>query len=125
MLILVIGFFYVPSTIYAFSETEKREDAFSEILVKYVLFPLTILIFAIIYLYVIKIFILRNVPSNELFSILAGFYSGNANMDDDGVYRKGIFLAQDIRETSITIYTVGILSDLFNWSKNRTVWSDA
>ncbi len=74
MLILVIGFFYVPSTIYAFSETEKREDAFSEILVKYVLFPLTILIFAIIYLYVIKIFILRNVPSNELFSILAGLF---------------------------------------------------
>lgn len=74
MMILVIGFFYVPSCIYSFAETNSRTDTFSKILVKYVLFPLTILVFAIIYLYVLKILILRDIPSNQIFAILTGVF---------------------------------------------------
>ena len=74
MMILVIGFFYAPSCIYSFAETNSRTDTFSKILVKYVLFPLTILVFAIIYFYVLKILILRDIPSNQIFAILTGVF---------------------------------------------------
>lgn len=74
MMILTVGFFYVPSVIYSFSEINKRVDTFSNILVKYVLFPMTILVFAIIYLYVLKILVLRDVPSNQIFAILSGLF---------------------------------------------------
>ncbi len=74
MMILVVGFFYVPSIIYCFSEVNISIDSFTKILVKYVLFPLTMLIFVIIYIYVIKILILRDIPSNQIFSILTGLF---------------------------------------------------
>lgn len=74
MMILVIGFFYIPSIIYSFSEVNISIDSFTKILVKYVLFPLTMLIFAIIYIYVLKILILRDIPSNQIFSILTGLF---------------------------------------------------
>lgn len=74
MLIIVTGFFYVPSIIYSFSEANINIDSFTKILVKYVLFPLTMLIFIIIYIYVIKILILRDIPSNQIFSILTGLF---------------------------------------------------
>lgn len=71
---MTVGFFYVPSVIYSFSEINKRVDTFSNILVKFVLFPMTILVFAIIYLYVLKILVLRDVPSNQIFAILSGLF---------------------------------------------------
>jgi len=47
---------------------------FSKIVIKYVLGTLVIIAFAIIYLYIGKIIILRDIPSNEIFRILATLF---------------------------------------------------
>lgn len=74
MMILVMGFFYIPSLIYSFSEINIKIDTFSRVIVKYVLFPITMLIFVIIYIYVLKILIMRDIPSNQIFAILTGLF---------------------------------------------------
>lgn len=74
MMLLVLGFFYAPAWIYTFSQVQPGIDVFTKILVKYVLFPLTVLIFGIIYIYILKILIMRDIPSNQIFSILTGLF---------------------------------------------------
>lgn len=74
MMLLVFGLFYVPAWIYSCSQVESKLEVFTKILVKYVLFSLTILIFGIIYIYILKILIMRDIPSNQIFSILTGSF---------------------------------------------------
>lgn len=74
IMILVMGLFYAPSWIFAFSQVQSKIDTFTKIVVKYVLLLLTILIFGIIYIYILKILITQSIPSNEIFSILTGVF---------------------------------------------------
>lgn len=66
--------YYVISWVYALTRTETEEETFSKILVKYVLIPLNLVIFGIIYIYVIKILVFREIPSNQIYAILTGLF---------------------------------------------------
>lgn len=75
LLTLLFGLFYVPSIVYAFSAISKKEtNTFIKGLVLYVLLPLVVIAIAIIYVYIAKIIILRDMPQNIIFRILAGIF---------------------------------------------------
>ena len=69
--ILLLGIYYIPSIIYSFYNVNNEIGKFSKGLIKYILNSLIIIAFAIIYMYIAKIIILRVIPSNQIFRILA------------------------------------------------------
>lgn len=69
--ILLFGAYFIPNIIYSFYNTESETTKFSKIVIKYVLGSLLITAFAIIYMYIIKIIISQDMPSNQIFRILA------------------------------------------------------
>lgn len=73
--ILLLGLFYFPSMLNAISDVkEKSPSNFIKGLVKYVLLPLVTIAMVIIYIYIAKILIQREMPSNIIFRILAGIF---------------------------------------------------
>ena len=68
--ILITGVYYFPRIIYGFTEINDI-NKFVKIIIKYVLNSLIIIAFIIIYLYIIKILIIRNMPSNEVFRVIS------------------------------------------------------
>ena len=72
--ILLLGIYYGPMLIYSFSDTSEEVGKFAKIVIKYVLGILVIVAFAIIYLYMLKLLILRSMPSNQIFRILATLF---------------------------------------------------
>ena len=73
--VLLFGLYYVSSLLYSISSINKKEiNSFTKGLVLYVLLPLIIVAMLIIYLYIAKIFILRDMPKNIIFRILAGIF---------------------------------------------------
>lgn len=75
LLVLTFGLFYVPSMVYTFSGiSEKEVNSFIKGLVLYVLLPLTLISMVIIYLYIAKIILFRNMPKNTIYRILAGIF---------------------------------------------------
>lgn len=74
MEILLLGIYYIPTVIYSFYNIEEEVPKFARIIIKYVLGTLLITAFAIIYMYIVKIIVLRDIPSNQIFRILAGLF---------------------------------------------------
>lgn len=75
ILIILYGLFYVPSILYAVSAINPKEiNAFIKGLVNYVLLLLVSIAMSIVYLYIAKILVLRNMPKNVIFRILAGIF---------------------------------------------------
>lgn len=72
--ILVIGFYLAPMCIIAIRDMGNAPDAFLETIVKYILTILSACGMAIVYLYIIKIVILWEIPSNEVFSIVSALF---------------------------------------------------
>ncbi len=73
--ILLYGLFYVPSILYTISAINQKEiNTFIRGLVNYVLLLLVNIAMAIVYLYIAKILILRDMPKNVIFRILAGIF---------------------------------------------------
>ena len=72
--ILLLGFYYIPTVIYGFYNQEEDVGKFAKIVIKYVLGTLVISAFVIIYLYILKILILRSMPSNQIFRILSALF---------------------------------------------------
>ena len=72
--VLLLGIYYIPTCIYAFYNQEEEIGKFAKIVIKYVLGTLVIVAFAIIYMYIIKIIALRNMPSNQIFRILSALF---------------------------------------------------
>lgn len=73
--ILLLGLFLVPSMLNAIWDVKEKEvNTFIKGLVKFVLLPLATISMVIIYLYIIKILVLRKMPSNVIFRILAGIF---------------------------------------------------
>ena len=66
---------YVPMCLKAISSKHDEPGKFSTFCVLYILQPLQLIAFAIIYLYIIKIFITREDPSNKIFLILACLFT--------------------------------------------------
>lgn len=70
--LLVFGFYFVVGCLYAVSHVKDREiNIFIKSVVKFVLMPLVGIASAIIYLYILKIFITGEIPSNVIFRICA------------------------------------------------------
>ena len=73
--ILLLGLFYFTSMLNSISDVkEKQPSSFIKVLVKYVLLPLVTIAMIIIYIYIAKILIQREMPSNIIFRILAGIF---------------------------------------------------
>ena len=72
--ILLLGLYYLPAIIYAFYNQDSQIGKFAKIVIKYVLGTLVMIAFVIIYIYLLKILILRNIPSNQIFRILAALF---------------------------------------------------
>lgn len=72
--ILILGIYYIPTLLYSLYNIEEKTSKFSKIVIKYVLGTLVIIAFAIIYMYIIKIIILKDMPSNQIFRILAALF---------------------------------------------------
>lgn len=94
----VSGFFYAPAWLYSVSSvsrTRQQPETFARVLVKYVLLPVVLVIFVIIYAYVLKILIQRDIPSNEIYGILTGLFLAGAptwtmmeNFEKESLWRK-------------------------------------
>lgn len=70
--LLVFGFYFVIGCLYSVSHVDAREiNIFIKSVVKFVLMPLVGIASAIIYLYILKIFITGEIPSNVIFRICA------------------------------------------------------
>ena len=73
--VLVTGIYYVPACIMAMNNIDSEiSDRISIILMKYVLSVMTICAFIVVYIYLLKILIVWEMPSNEIFGIVAGMF---------------------------------------------------
>lgn len=71
ILCLFAGFYYIPVVINSFTDKEAEDTKFNKAVFSRVLLPLIGLAMAIVYIYIIKILFITEVPKNELFSILS------------------------------------------------------
>ncbi len=72
--IILVGFYYIPKLIYCLTDVEGEVNVFFKGLIKYVLTGLVMISFVIIYMYMIKILILRDMPKNQIFRILSALF---------------------------------------------------
>lgn len=66
---------YFPTCLLAVSDTSEDNAAFTKKFVSYVLLPCVWIAMFVIYLYVVKIFVTQEVPSNEIFGICASLFT--------------------------------------------------
>ena len=72
--IAILGFYTVPAYIYAFMNKDSKVTDLAHNLLKYVIVPLTYIALVVIYLYIFKIFITGNMPSNSVFEIILSLF---------------------------------------------------
>lgn len=72
--LLVLGCTVGIGTLHSMIHTHKEAAKFFAVVVRYILLSLTLIAFAIIYLYIAKIIITQEMPSNEVFRILAALF---------------------------------------------------
>ncbi len=66
---------YFPTCLLAVSDTSEDNAAFTKKFVSYVLLPCVWIAMFVIYLYVVKIFVTQEVPSNEIFGICESLFA--------------------------------------------------
>lgn len=69
--IAIFGLFLVPATLLSITNTEGESSKFIEAVISFVLLPLTALATIIIYIYMLKILALRQIPQNSIYKIIA------------------------------------------------------
>lgn len=72
--IAIAGFFLIPATLLSITNTEGENSRFIETVISFVLLPLTAIATIIIYVYMIKILVLRQIPQNSIYRIVAGLF---------------------------------------------------
>lgn len=72
--ILLLGLYYFPKLMYCFVDIKANVNSFFKVLIKYVLMSLVVISFVIIYMYIAKILILRDMPKNQIFRILSALF---------------------------------------------------
>lgn len=72
--IAIAGFFLIPATLLSITNTEGENSKFIETVISFVLLPLTAIATIIIYIYMIKILVLRQIPQNSIYRIVAGLF---------------------------------------------------
>ena len=73
--LFLAGGIYVPMCLKALSGKNETPGKFAKICIAYVLQSMLLIAFAIIYIYIIKIFVTNDIPSNEVFDILAFLFA--------------------------------------------------
>ncbi len=74
ILILINGLFYVPAVICAYIRQNEKANMFMQVLVRYVMLINILIAYAIIYIYILKLIITADVPSNSVFAILTALF---------------------------------------------------
>ena len=72
--IAIVGFFLIPATLLSITNTDGENSKFIETVISFVLLPLTAIATIIIYIYMIKILVLRQIPQNSIYRIVAGLF---------------------------------------------------
>ena len=72
--ILLLGIYYIPKILDALCNINDEIAKFAKAVIKYALDVMVFIAFIIIYLYIIKLIILRQMPSNQIFRICAGLF---------------------------------------------------
>ena len=73
--LLVTGIYYAPACIMSLNSLDNDVSDFMGImLIKYVLTGLTVIALAVVYAYLLKILVVWEVPSNEIFGIVSGLF---------------------------------------------------
>ena len=68
--VALLGFYTIPAYLYAFINKDSEVTELANNLLKYVIIPLTYIALFVVYLYIFKIIITRNMPSNTVFAII-------------------------------------------------------
>lgn len=72
--ILLIGLYFAPMSLAALRDMTNEPGAFLRTIIKYILLLMSACGMAIVYFYVVKIVLLWEVPSNEVFSIVSALF---------------------------------------------------
>lgn len=93
---LLTGWLYIPGIIYSVTKKKSHITKFIQKLIKYVLYPLTMIALVTMYIYIVKILIYFEMPSNEVYNIVMWlFILGYSSvllvrnyMEDSKFYKK-------------------------------------
>ncbi len=126
--ILVMGGYLIPNCIAALNDMRSEPGSFSFMIVKYVLTGLTICAAVIVYLYIMKILILWEMPSNEIFSILSALFVCGmpiwlmaGGCQDENFYSRLISIMPYIFAPLIClqVYSMGVRIGQYGMTTNR------
>ena len=128
--ILLAGFVYFPVCLMAVSDTSEDNSTFTKKFVSYVLMPCVWIAMLIIYLYVIKIFVKQEIPSNEIFSICQWLFLYGAPVwmmeyafleERDTKYKKLVMWTKYIYAPFILleIYAIGVRIAAYGLTESR------
>lgn len=73
--IIIAGFIYFPVCLVTLVKTEEENSKFTKGVVTYAFMPCVMIAVLIIYIYIIKIFVTGQIPSNEIFIICAWLFA--------------------------------------------------
>ncbi len=73
--ILLFGGIFVPGILLAVSNVKSEIGKFLRFVVKFVFLPLLLAAFLILYLYIVKMIVTWEIPSNEVFAILTALFA--------------------------------------------------
>ena len=98
ILVIINGIFYAPALIVALIHENRPANAFFRALVRYVMLIISVIAYAIIYIYIIKLAVTRSVPSNSVFAILTALFVLTlpvsymcTSFEDKGILQKFAF----------------------------------
>ena len=73
-IIAILGFYTIPAYLYAFLNMKTPISELANVLIKYVITPLTFIALSVVYLYLFKIIITWDMPSNMCFAIILALF---------------------------------------------------
>ena len=74
ILVIINGIFYAPAIIVALIRQNEKANVFIQVLTRYVMLIISLIAYAIIYIYIIKLVVTRSVPSNSVYGILTALF---------------------------------------------------
>lgn len=127
---LLISLVYVPSCLIAISDTSEENTAFTKKFVSFVLMPCVWLAMGILYLYMIKIFAIQEIPNNKIFNICLYVFLFGAPVwtmayaflkHQNTIYLKLVKNTKYIYAPFVLleVYSIGIRISEFGWTESR------
>ena len=72
--VFLLGAFYIPGIILSLLNTREGMLKFLKVVICYVILPIIIIAELVVYIYMIKIIFVREIPNNQIFAIVTGMY---------------------------------------------------